>query len=269
VRGWLPTAAVVLVAGLAIAPPVRADSAPGLSVRPATVRFGQQQTVRSAGWPVIEFCSRTVRLALLRPGHAEALGTVRVRASGAWTFRWTPSETRLARGSWTLRARMRCESGRTGATIWVRSVHRITIARRATVSLLGYGPARFGMSPRRAGAALHARIGRCGGVMPCLCPSIFPSEPVGLEFAPSGLAAVFSKTSRARAARGIRIGTSRSALLHAYPGLRHRGTPGGRYDEWYRHTAGGRSLWFALTAGQVRFFYSEPGSTGPRDEFCA
>jgi hypothetical protein len=51
-----------------------------------------------------------------------------IRDDGTFTFRWIPKNKNIGRGTWTMVARMRCESGRDGSTIFVRATRRITIS---------------------------------------------------------------------------------------------------------------------------------------------
>src|SRR4051794_37863293 len=87
-RSRLAIVGVVLAAWLAAVPAARADSGPNLSATPATVRLGHAQTIRGSEWPAIEFCRRTVRLAVLRPHRSAVVGFARVRDNGTWSFSW-------------------------------------------------------------------------------------------------------------------------------------------------------------------------------------
>jgi hypothetical protein len=116
---------LALVVTALVASVAAGDTGPSLSASPASVRYGHAQTIRGSGWPVIEFCSRQARLALLRPHQAKVVGFARTRTNGTWSFRWTPRRSKVPRGYWTLRARMRCESGRTGGTVWVRALRTV------------------------------------------------------------------------------------------------------------------------------------------------
>jgi hypothetical protein len=50
-----------------------------------------------------------------------------IRANGRFTFRWIPRNKNIGRGSWRLVARMRCESGKDGSTIFLTRRTSITI----------------------------------------------------------------------------------------------------------------------------------------------
>jgi hypothetical protein len=95
-------------------------AAPRLTAMPNPARFGRVVTVRGRGWPVIEFCARRVRISLQSDQNAFVLGFAPVRASGRFTFRWTPRRAEVGAGSWRVVARMRCESGKDGSTVFVR-----------------------------------------------------------------------------------------------------------------------------------------------------
>ena len=61
-----PIAALIAVvlAGLAIAATSAAQATQRISATPQTVKRTDIQTVRGRGWPVIEFCSRSVRVSV-------------------------------------------------------------------------------------------------------------------------------------------------------------------------------------------------------------
>jgi hypothetical protein len=98
-----------------------------VSAAPRPVHFGETLTVMGGGWPVIEFCSRNVRISLTTSQQGFRIGTAHVRASGRFTFRWVPRRSRVGAGLWRLRARMRCESGKDGSTIYRRASVRLRI----------------------------------------------------------------------------------------------------------------------------------------------
>jgi hypothetical protein len=131
VRRSLVTTAAVAVAVLSPAATASAPAAAGprLSAAPNPVRLGETLTVRGRGWPVIEFCSRRVRLSLRSDQNAFRIGSVRVRASGRFTFRWVPRRGEVGPGRWRLVARMRCESGDDGSPVPVRRSVALRIRR--------------------------------------------------------------------------------------------------------------------------------------------
>ncbi len=119
----LPLALVLL-----LAIPAAAEAAPRITVAPRVVDADAEQTVRGRGWPVIEFCKRTVRVRLVSDQNLVTLGRVRVSDRGRFTFRWTPDEENVGAPSrWRLVARMMCESGDDGSPNPVRVSKRIRV----------------------------------------------------------------------------------------------------------------------------------------------
>jgi hypothetical protein len=118
--------AVVLVT-LAVAAPSMAGGNQTITASPKTVKRSDVQTVRGRGWPVIEFCSRTVRVFVRSAQNAAPIAQRHIRDTGRFTFRWIPRNKNIGRGSWRLVARMRCESGKDGSRFFVRASTRITI----------------------------------------------------------------------------------------------------------------------------------------------
>jgi hypothetical protein len=121
--------------------------------------YGEKQTVKGRGWPVIEFCSRTVRLSLLSDQNAFRIGSDRVTTRGRFRFTWIPRRRDVGRGDWTLVARMRCESGKDGSPNPVRATTRIRIG--ASKFVVGRGrtsDARWTLFTRRR------RFGFCLGL---------------------------------------------------------------------------------------------------------
>lgn len=92
-----------------------------IAASPNPVEFGQTLAVTGKGWPVIEFCSRTVRLSLRSDQNAFRIGLVRVGDHGRFRFEWVPRRTKVGPGRWQLVARMRCESGKDGSVVWARA----------------------------------------------------------------------------------------------------------------------------------------------------
>jgi hypothetical protein len=121
-----PTIALLaLAATLALAAP--AGAKPRISVSPNPVDHDQTQTVKGRGWPVIEFCKRTVRISLRSAQNAVTLGTARVRRSGRFAFDWTADDENVGPGRWRLVARMKCESGEDGSPNPVRRSVRVRV----------------------------------------------------------------------------------------------------------------------------------------------
>jgi len=117
----------VVTAGAALAAPASAAAVPHISATPQTVARNAIQTVHGRGWPVIEFCSRTVRVSVRSPQNSAPIAQRHIGENGRFTFRWIPRNKNVGRGSWTMVARMRCESGRDGHRFFVRATTHITI----------------------------------------------------------------------------------------------------------------------------------------------
>jgi len=116
---------IALAGTLAVAAP--AAAAPRISVSPNPVDHDQAQTVKGRGWPVIEFCKRTVRISLRSAQNAVTLGTAHVRRSGRFRFTWTADDENVGAGRWRLVARMKCESGEDGSPNPVRRSVRVRV----------------------------------------------------------------------------------------------------------------------------------------------
>jgi hypothetical protein len=117
----------VALAGIATAAPASAQAAQRVNASPQTVNRTDIQTVRGRGWPVIEFCSRTVRVFVRSAQNSVPIAQRHVRDNGRFSFRWVPKNKNVGAGSWRIVARMRCESGKDGSTFFVRASRRITI----------------------------------------------------------------------------------------------------------------------------------------------
>jgi hypothetical protein len=118
--------AVVIVGALA-AVPALAQGDPRITASPQTVKRTDIQTVRGRGWPVIEFCSRTIRARVVSAQNAAPIAQRHIGDDGRFTFRWIPKNRNVGRGSWRLVVRMRCESGKDGSIFFVRASTRITV----------------------------------------------------------------------------------------------------------------------------------------------
>ena len=118
-------AALTAVAFAGLAP--AAQAAQTITATPKGVDRADVQTVRGRGWPVIEFCSRTVRVSVRSAQNSAPIAQRHVRANGRFSFRWVPQNKNIGPGRWRLVARMRCESGKDGSTVFVRASTRITI----------------------------------------------------------------------------------------------------------------------------------------------
>ena len=118
---------LAVVMSLALAAPAAARQS--IAASPNPVRYGQTLVVTGKGWPVIEFCSRTVRLSLRSDQNAFRIGTVRVGDRGRFRFNWIPRRTKVGTGRWQLIARMRCESGKDGSPVPTRASVPLRIRR--------------------------------------------------------------------------------------------------------------------------------------------
>jgi hypothetical protein len=119
----------VVIASLATAAGV-ATAAPGdprVIADPAVVDSNAIQTVRGRNWPVIEFCSRTVRVSVRSTQNSAPIAQRHVSDAGRFRFRWIPDNKNIGPGRWRLVARMRCESGKDGSTFFVRASTAIRI----------------------------------------------------------------------------------------------------------------------------------------------
>ena len=115
------TAAVI--ASLATAGGI-ATAAPGdpkITADPVRVDHDAVQTVRGRNWPVIEFCSRTVRVSVRSAQNSQPIAQRHVSDTGRFRFRWIPDNKNVGPGRWRLVARMRCESGKDGSTVIVKA----------------------------------------------------------------------------------------------------------------------------------------------------
>jgi hypothetical protein len=116
-------ASLAAVAGVATAAP----GDPRITAEPARVDHDAIQVVRGRNWPVIEFCSRTIRVSVRSAQNAAPIAQRHVRDNGRFRFRWTPDNKNIGPGRWRLVARMRCESGKDGSTVFVRASTPIRI----------------------------------------------------------------------------------------------------------------------------------------------
>jgi hypothetical protein len=121
--------AIVLAGATAAAAaiPATAQAPQRITATPQTVNRAAVQTVRGRNWPVIEFCSRTIRVSVRSDQNSVPIAQRHIAINGRFTFRWIPRNRNVGRGNWRLVARMRCESGKDGSTIFVRASTRITI----------------------------------------------------------------------------------------------------------------------------------------------
>jgi len=104
-----------------------AQAAQSITADPIRVDHDATQTVRGRGWPVIEFCSRTVRVFVVSAQNSAPIAQRHVSAAGRFSFRWVPDNRNIGPGRWRLVARMRCESGKDGSTVFVRGTKLIRV----------------------------------------------------------------------------------------------------------------------------------------------
>ena len=114
------TAAVIASLAAAAAVATAATGDPRITADPVRVDHDAIQTVRGRNWPVIEFCSRTVRVSVRSAQNSAPIAQRHVRDTGRFRFRWIPDNKNIGPGRWRLVARMRCESGKDGSTVFVR-----------------------------------------------------------------------------------------------------------------------------------------------------
>lgn len=117
--------ALVLIATLAA--PTLAHAQERVTVSPGSVAVGQPLTIRGSGWPVIEFCSRNVRLSLRGGQQLFGIGTARTNLTGRFRFPFVPRNVGV--GFWRVIARMRCESGKDGSPVIVRASAPLRVGR--------------------------------------------------------------------------------------------------------------------------------------------
>jgi hypothetical protein len=167
-----PSLLAVLAAWAATAPATA--TAQRVTATPNPIPFGKKLTIKGRGWPVIEFCSRTVHLSLRSDQNAFRIGTERVGPRGRFHITWIPRRDEVGRGDWTVVARMRCESGQDGSPNPMRATTRIRIG--ASNVVVGEGRTSKGQW------ALYARRTRSRG----LCMGVRAGPSAGRGFAPSG-----------------------------------------------------------------------------------
>jgi hypothetical protein len=116
-----------LALALLAAIPASGHAKQSIAAAPNPVHLGEQLVITGKGWPVIEFCSRTVRLSLRSDQNAFHIGSTKVGVRGRLRVEWTPRRAKVGAGRWTLRARMNCESGNDGSTVPVRASLKLRI----------------------------------------------------------------------------------------------------------------------------------------------
>ena len=124
-----PTAltAAVIASLTAAAGVATAQGDPRITADPIRVDHDAIQVVRGRNWPVIEFCSRTIRVSVRSDQNSAPIAQRHIRDTGRFRFRWIPDNKNIGPGRWRLVARMRCESGKDGSTFFVRASTAIRI----------------------------------------------------------------------------------------------------------------------------------------------
>jgi len=123
-RRVLACVLALAAAGAAAAP---ALAAPRVTVSPSRVAYGDRVVFRGGGWPVFESCQRSVSLTLRAGRDTYFVARVRTRRDGTFRHRWAPRAAAVGTGLWQVVARMRCESGDDGSTLYVRRDTRLRI----------------------------------------------------------------------------------------------------------------------------------------------
>jgi hypothetical protein len=118
---------LVLLFAFATAASASAAPKPTVSATPKHVGVNAIQTVTGSHWPVIEFCSRIVRVSVQSARNAAPIRTVRVHDDGTFRLRYIPRKRNIGAGKWNLVARMRCESGKDGSPVPVKASVAIRI----------------------------------------------------------------------------------------------------------------------------------------------
>jgi hypothetical protein len=116
-------ASLTTAAGIATAAP----GDPAVSADPVRVHSNAAQIVRGRNWPVIEFCSRTIRVSVRSAQNSVPIAQRHVSDSGRFRFRWVPQNKNVGPGRWRLVARMRCESGKDGSINIVKASRLIRV----------------------------------------------------------------------------------------------------------------------------------------------
>ena len=94
-----------VVASLSAAAGV-ASAAPGdprVTADPIRVDRTDVRTVRGRGLPVIEFCSRTVRIFVVSAQNSAPIAQRHVSDRGHFSFRWIPKNKNIGPGRWRRR----------------------------------------------------------------------------------------------------------------------------------------------------------------------
>jgi hypothetical protein len=126
-RATTSLTAIAVIAALTAAAPAQAQQPQRISASPQRVDRDAIQVVTGRNWPVIEFCSRTIRVSVRSAQNSVPIAQRHIRANGRFRFRWIPDNRKVGAGRWRLVARMRCESGKDGSTFFVRASTAIRV----------------------------------------------------------------------------------------------------------------------------------------------
>jgi hypothetical protein len=120
---------IPLATAAAVAVPATAASAapPFLKVTPNRIHLGETTTIKGSQWPVIEFCTRRVRLRLESDQNAVLIGFTRIKDNGRFTRKFTPQQGQIGAGRWRVVARLRCESGEDGSPNFITRKRKLRI----------------------------------------------------------------------------------------------------------------------------------------------
>ena len=121
-------ALIPLAAAAALVAPATAAAAPPfLKVTPNRIHLGETTTIKGSQWPVIEFCTRRVRLRLESDQNAVLIGFTRIKDNGRFTRNFTPKAGKIGPGRWRIVARLRCESGEDGSPNFITRKRKLRI----------------------------------------------------------------------------------------------------------------------------------------------
>jgi hypothetical protein len=113
------TLAAALAVALSGSASAMVPGPPFVTAQPNPVHLGHTVTIRGRQWPVIEFCTRRVRLRLESAQNAVLIGFGHVRDNGRFVRHFTPMAGRIGTGRWRVVARLRCESGQDGSANYI------------------------------------------------------------------------------------------------------------------------------------------------------
>ena len=121
------TLALLPLAALLAAPAAASAAPPFLKVTPNRIHLGETTTIKGSQWPVIEFCTRRVRLRLETSQNAVLIGFTRINDNGRFSRTFTPKKNQIGSGRWKVVARLRCESGEDGSPNFITRKRKLRI----------------------------------------------------------------------------------------------------------------------------------------------